>query len=174
MANLILNRAWNYRMETMPFLVKHIEELHPDHLLITGDLTTTSLEEEFQAVHDALKPLLQGPSSTTVIPGNHDRYTRDATRNRLFEKYFAELAPSGTYPWLKWIGTGDAILGLDPCKPTSFMSARGMISAQQLQKATELLEEARPAIKRLLVACHYHVALPPGNQEIPSHGLAGS
>src|SRR5688572_31842686 len=136
MANLLLNRAWKYRMESMPALVKHIEELRPDHLLITGDLTTTALEEEFRAVHDALKPLLRGPSSTTVIPGNHDRYTPEATRNGLFEKYFAEFAPSGTYPWLKRIGNGDAILGLDASSPTRFNSARGMISAQQLQKAS--------------------------------------
>lgn len=174
MGNLILNRAWKYRMETTPSLVRHIEELRPDHLLITGDLTTTALEEEFRAVREALKPLLRGPASATVIPGNHDRYTREATRNGLFEKYFAEFAPSGTYPWLKRIGNGDAILGLDPCRPTRFISARGMISTQQLQKASELLDEAQPTIRRLLVACHYPVALPPGTQESPSHGLSGS
>jgi 3',5'-cyclic AMP phosphodiesterase CpdA len=173
MGNLILNRARNFKMEAMTVLAQRVQELKPDHVLVTGDLTTTSLDEEFQAARRALAPLASSSSFLTVIPGNHDRYTRDSERNSLFEKHFAEFAPSASYPWLKPIGQDTAILGLDPCHSNP-ISARGTISAAHLQKAAALLDEARSNVKRLLVACHYPVAVPDGIVDQPSHGLGGS
>ena len=173
MGNLILNRARAYKLEVMPTLVERVKELKPDHLLVTGDLTTTALDEEFQAVRQALLALPQNPSFLTVVPGNHDRYTRESDRNGIFEKYFAEFAPSPSYPWLKQIGQDTAILGLDPCHPNP-ISARGTISTEQLQRAAELLDRAGMKAKRLLVACHYPVALPAGIIENRGHGLRGS
>ncbi len=172
LGNLLLNRAWKYRMQTMPALVDRIREIQTDHILITGDLTTTALEEEFRAVREALNPISPRPSSLTVIPGNHDRYTREAARHRIFEKYFAEFAPSTSYPWLKTIGDGTAILGLDPTHPNPIF-AFGTMTAEQLRQAAELLDSAAPRIRRLLVACHYPVALPAGIVEGHGHGLRG-
>lgn len=172
MANLVLNRARKFRMEAMPRLVEHICSLAPDHVLVTGDLTTTALEEEFHAVRQALGPLWDSPTSMTVIPGNHDRYIREAGHHRVFEQYFGELAPTTRYPWLKEIGQGTAILGLDPCRPTIF-SALGLMTSAQLRAASLLLESARPSIRHLLVACHYPVALPAGVLDARGHGLIG-
>src|SRR5262249_44881663 len=65
MANLILNRARFYKMEVMSAVVERVKELKPDHMLVTGDLTTTALDEEFQAARRALTALAQNPSSLT-------------------------------------------------------------------------------------------------------------
>ena len=173
MGNLILNRARNFKMESMTVLVERVKELKPDHVLVTGDATTTSLDEEFQAARRALAALTRHSSFLTVLPGTTDRYTRDSERNSIFEKHFAEFAPSPSYPWLKPIGQETAILGLDPCHSNP-ISARGAISTAQLQKAAALLDQAGPNVKRLLVACHYPVAVPDGVIDNPSHGLAGS
>jgi 3',5'-cyclic AMP phosphodiesterase CpdA len=172
MGNLMLNRARRYRMEMMPTLRDRIKELCPDHILITGDLTTTSLEEEFEAVLRELTPLNGNGSPLTVIPGNHDRYTRPAARLRLFEKHFREFAPAEEYPWIKLIGEATAILGLDVSRPT-VVSARGCVSRRQIQDAGRLLAEARGAIDRLIVACHYPIALPDGTKADRLHGLLG-
>jgi 3',5'-cyclic AMP phosphodiesterase CpdA len=170
--NLILNRARKFRMETMPAVVRRVHEVEPDHVLITGDLTTTALEEEFQVADQALRALALEPDSLTMIPGNHDRYTRRATSDRLFEKYFGRYAADHGYPWLKWVGADTAILALDACRPTR-MLARGSISAGQLETAQTLLDEAAPRIGRLLIACHYPAALPSGIRDSHGHGLAG-
>jgi 3',5'-cyclic AMP phosphodiesterase CpdA len=170
--NLILNRAWKFRMGTMPAIVERVQEVKPDHVLITGDLTTTALEEEFQAAHRSLEALALDPSSLTMIPGNHDRYTRRATRDRLFEKYFGRYSAHAGYPWLKWVCPDTAILALDACRPTR-ISARGTIGTDQLDKAQALLDQASPRINRLLIACHYPVALPAGMQDSRGHGLTG-
>ncbi len=172
MSNLILNRAWKYRMEEMSPLVRRVRGMQPDHVLITGDLTTTSLEEEFEAVRTELSRLGCDPQSLTVIPGNHDRYTRSAVRRRLFESYFGQFAPSETYPWLKHIGEGTAILGLDTSRPT-LLSARGAVQTEQLASAQRLLGESNSHVGRLLVACHYPVAIPHGVKEDRGHGLQG-
>ncbi len=170
--NLILKRARKFRMETMPAVLEHAQELKPHHILITGDLTTTALEEEFEAAHRAISALHYDPSALTVIPGNHDRYTRRATRERLFEKYFGKYSPPGDYPWLKWLGPDTTILALDVCRPTR-ISARGTIAPSQLEKAQALLDGVAPRIKRLLIACHYPVALPAGMLDSRGHGLRG-
>jgi 3',5'-cyclic AMP phosphodiesterase CpdA len=171
-ANLILNRARKFRMETMPAVVNRVREFKPDHVLITGDLTTTALEEEFQAAGSALSALDLDPSSLTLIPGNHDRYTRRATKERLFEKYFGRYMTQDDYPWLKWVRANTAILALDACRPTR-ISARGSISAGQLERAQSLLDQASPRLDHLLIACHYPVALPPGIRDSRGHGLTG-
>ena len=91
--------------------------LNPDHILITGDLTTTALPAEFRACRWELGPWLQDPQKTTIIPGNHDRYTLGAHRDRRFEQYFGKFAPASSYPWLRYLDADTAILGLDPTRP---------------------------------------------------------
>ena len=173
MSNLFLNRAWNFRMESMPALVDRIQGISPDHLLITGDLTSTALEEEFRAARRALIPLNPSAPFLSVVPGNHDRYTRESARSRLFEKYFGEFAPAPVYPWLKRLGEDVGILASDPTHPNP-ISAPGTMTTEQILKATELLHAAKPRPERLIVACHYPIALPAGIVEGRGHGLRGA
>jgi 3',5'-cyclic AMP phosphodiesterase CpdA len=173
MSNLIFNRAWKFRMSTMPHIVRHVHDLSADHLLITGDLTTTALEEEFKAANKALEPLYDNRCSLTVIPGNHDRYTWRSAKTRLFEKYFGRFAPPGQYPWLREIDYQTAILGLDTARP-NLISARGTITPRQLAQAQELLDITKSGIKRLVIACHYPVVIPHGIRESPGHRLEGA
>lgn len=157
MASLLLGRARRFRLERIPDLVERVNSLSVDHILITGDLTTTALPDEFRAARSALADWLGDSSRATVIPGNHDRYTLYAHRSRRFEHYFGEFAPQREYPWLRWLDADTAILGLDPTR--SGISASGKIPRSQLKRAREIIATAG-RIARLLVACHYPVAVP--------------
>jgi 3',5'-cyclic AMP phosphodiesterase CpdA len=170
MGNLILNRRRVYRMETMAAVVDRIGALAPDHVLITGDLTTTALEEEFELVRGALEPLRPSGATLSVLPGNHDRYTAESARLRLFERYFGEFAPAPEFPWLKRLPGELDLLAFDPTHPNP-ISAEGTILPRDLERAGALLDQARP--RRLLVACHYPIALPVGIVEGRGHGLRG-
>lgn len=55
----------------LPPLLPIIEKIRPDVVLITGDVTSTSSDEEFKKFLDALD-LLDAP--TLVTPGNHDHH----------------------------------------------------------------------------------------------------
>ena len=131
--------------------------LAPDHVLITGDLTTTALSEEFRDAREALADLFIDSTRVTVIPGNHDRYTTGSVRYRQFEEWFGVFSPQFTYPWLH---------GLTMRRPSSAWTPRARTSrrvATSLRSrstARELLADScpRPA---LIVACHYPVEAPP-------------
>jgi 3',5'-cyclic AMP phosphodiesterase CpdA len=158
MASLLAGRARRFRLAGVPRLVERVRQLEPDHILITGDLTTTALPDEFRAARRALSDWLDDPGRATVIPGNHDRYTWWAHRSRRFERFFGEFAPRLRYPWLRQIDAVTAILGLDPTQPA--VTARGRLAPAQLAEARELVAAAGPRAARLIVACHYPVAVP--------------
>ena len=157
MASLLLGRASRFRLERIPELVAHVQKLRADHILITGDLTTTALPDEFRAARAALADWLGDPARVTIIPGNHDRYTLYAQHSRRFERYFGDFSPQRPYPWLRRLDADTAILGLDPTR--SGISASGKLPRKQLAAARTILSNAGP-IARLLIACHYPLAVP--------------
>lgn len=159
MASLVAGRARRFRLAGLPGLVARVRGLEADHLLITGDLTTTALPDEFRAARRALADLLSDPARVTIVPGNHDRYTWWSHRTRRFEKFLGEFAPQPHYPWLRPLDPGTAILGLDPTRAA--ITARGKIPAGQLRKARDLVAQAGERVRRLIVACHYPVEAPP-------------
>jgi 3',5'-cyclic AMP phosphodiesterase CpdA len=158
MSSLVLLRARRFRLERASDLVERVSDLDPDHILITGDLTTTALPKEFHSARLALAPWLDDPARVTIVPGNHDRYTMRAHRSRRFERYFGAFCNEGEFPFLRMLDSETAILGLDPTKAS--ITARGELPSAQMRKCEEILAGAR-AVSRLLVACHYPVAVPP-------------
>jgi 3',5'-cyclic AMP phosphodiesterase CpdA len=156
-AALLLGRARRFRIERVPELVRAVLSLEADHLLISGDVTTTALPSEFRAARTSLADWLVDPERVTILPGNHDRYTLAAHQTRRFERFFGAFAPQRTYPWIRRIDAQTAILGLDPTR--AGISARGKLPRSQLKAAEELFARAGP-IPRLVVACHYPVAVP--------------
>ncbi len=158
MAALLAGRARRFRLAGVPRLVERVNRLEPDHILITGDITTTALPDEFRAARRALAPWLSDPSRVTIIPGNHDRYTWWAHRSRRFEAFLGEFAPRREYPWLRPLDPITAILGLDPTRAA--VTARGKLPRSQLAEARRLVERAGNQAARLIVACHYPVAAP--------------
>jgi 3',5'-cyclic AMP phosphodiesterase CpdA len=159
MADLVLGRARRFRLERLQAVLERVRGLAPDHVLVTGDLTTTALAEEFRLARGALGMLGLDAARMTVIPGNHDRYTTSAMRARQFEEWFGGFAPAGDYPWLREIGPGTAILGLDATR--SHLTATGWLPPAQLARARALIADRDEPPRRLIVACHYPVAAPP-------------
>ncbi|MDR3621377.1 MAG: metallophosphoesterase [Paludisphaera borealis] len=158
MSALLVRRARKFRLERLAHVVDRVVTLKPDHILVSGDLTTTALPIEFQAAREALAPWLGDPSRATVIPGNHDRYTGAAARDRHFEQTFGEFAGAADYPWIRPLDDRTSILGLDPTR--AGWSARGTLPASQLEAAKTLWNERRRPGDRLIVACHYPLDAP--------------
>jgi len=158
-ASLLAGRAANFRLERLAAVVERARGIKADHILITGDLTTTALSAEFDDAREALSDLLMDPSRATVIPGNHDRYTSGSVRTRQFESSFGAFAPSEKFPWLRYIDPETAILGLDPTR--SHLSAKGLLPTTQLAMARDILADPATRPRRLIVACHYPLVAPP-------------
>ena len=156
---LLKGRAKKFRLERLEDVVGRVLSLCPDHVLITGDLTTTALTSEFLAARVELSDVLNLPGGATVIPGNHDRYTSSSVRSHKFEQYFGEYGGGDGFPFVKHLDPRTVILALDPTR--SHISARGLMPPGQLVRAHALLESAEVRDKRLIVACHYPLAAPP-------------
>ena len=117
MMELLMGRARRFHLDRLEAVVDRVLGLKPDHVVITGDLTTTALPSEFREASRLLAPLLTDPGRVTMVPGNHDRTTRRSFRTRRFEGTFGEFMPAADFPWLRWLDDETAILGLDPTRP---------------------------------------------------------
>ncbi len=159
MAALLAGRARRFQLGGVARLVEEVRRLKPDHILITGDLTTTALPDEFRAARQAMAGLIEAPDRVTVIPGNHDRYTWWAHRSRRFERYFGMFAAHTEYPWLRRLDPETTVLGLDPTR--AGITARGKLPRRQIAEAQRLIANTVVHPPRLIVACHYPVAVPP-------------
>lgn len=159
MVDLLAGRADRFRLERLDKVVARIKSLEPDHLLISGDLTTTALPGEFADARAELVPLLGDTSRVTVVPGNHDRYTAGSVRYQSFEKVFGDCMPSLAFPWLRRIDDRTSILGLDATR--SHLSATGKMPLAQLEAAKALLADPAKRPPRLIVASHYPIVAPP-------------
>jgi 3',5'-cyclic AMP phosphodiesterase CpdA len=159
MAGLVIRRARKFRLERLHEVVEKVLAMDADHILITGDLTTTAFPLEFEAAREALEPLLADPGRVTILPGNHDRYTTAAVRRRYFEEWFGAYSPQPGYPWLRFLDEETAILGLDATR--AHYSARGFLPRSQLAEARTLIPDTATRPNRLILANHYPLAAPP-------------
>ena len=69
MASLLVRRARRFRLERAHEVVDRVLSLEPDHILITGDLTTTALPAEFRAARTALGALAARSGKDDDPPG---------------------------------------------------------------------------------------------------------
>lgn len=140
-----------------------------DHVVVTGDLTNLALESELARARKILAPLAH---KISVIPGNHDVYTRGAEKSRRFETHFGDWMWSGTdldYPWLKLLGDV-ALLGFSSALARLPFIATGHVSQAQLARLAALHESGAFA-GRCAVALVHHNVHPRGFRKDRMHGL---
>lgn len=142
-----------------------------DHVVVTGDLTNLSLESEFARAREILMPLA---GRVSVIPGNHDVYTRGAEKARRFEQYFGEwMWPTGStsqdYPWLKQLDEV-ALLGFSSAVARMPLIASGHVSQAQLDRLDALHREGA-LDNRMVVALVHHNLHPRGMRKDKMRGL---
>src|ERR1700684_3839248 len=90
-AVLRLKRGHTHHPRFVRAIAQEIRKSRVDHVGITGDLTNLALDEEFAAARQLLDEELGLPATdVSVVPGNHDIYTRGSLRAKRFVKYFGE------------------------------------------------------------------------------------
>lgn len=159
--NWLFARKGYFSLEQLEAIPSFLQSLNIDRILLAGDFTTTSLASEFEMAASFAKQL---PSPWIAVPGNHDRYTYRACREKYFYRYFANkktidhkadffnllehrveahrLAPN----W--WI------VALDTSRATGLYSSTGFFSEKQEMHLKELLSLI-PSDHRILLLNHY-------------------
>jgi 3',5'-cyclic AMP phosphodiesterase CpdA len=143
-----------------------------DHVVITGDLTNLALETEFELVKRFLREELGlGADAVSLIPGNHDAYTRGAHRSRRFETFLGEYMTSdlpdatgvpdiGRFPYVRLRGPV-AIIGLCSAVPRLPLFASGELGKPQRMALRSVLAH-REVQDRIPILLQHHPWHRPG------------
>ena len=180
--NLKLKREHKHRPGYVRSIAREIRRARIDHVVITGDLTNLALEQEFEATRTLIEEELGlEPEHVTVVPGNHDLYTRGALRTRRFTTFFhrylesdlPELAAEidlGRFPVVKLRGPL-AIIGLSSAVPRPPLVASGELGRLQLAALDRVLAHEEVRRRTPLLALHHPVHNPPSRLKTIVEGL---
>ncbi len=168
--NLWLNRRNRFRIDLCDILAEKILSLNPDAILGTGDLTTTSLKDEFLAARKWIQQLRHA-CPVHLVPGNHDRYTFTSARQRYFERYLSDAQDIG-FPYHNTLSPNLHLIGLDAAGPRCLLSW-GKLGNEQCRRFDKILNQIPESKEHpLIIMCHYSLGSPSNcHQEPPSHGL---
>jgi len=139
--NLALFRGRQYDGRLFDEVLARARELAVDRLVVTGDLTNLALESEFRFCRDKLD---HAGLPVTVIPGNHDAYTRGSVRARRFEEYLSHHMegerPHGArdYPFVQRFGD-TALVGVSTAIASLPAWATGRVGPEQLSHVDDVL-----------------------------------
>ena len=165
-ANWLRHRRQVYRMAVLDRIVADLRAQAPDHIAVTGDLVNIGLPQEHI---DALAWLqsLGRPEQVTVIPGNHDIYSRlrrDPGTDR-WSAYMASCAQGAmhvdageAFPFVRLLHNV-AIIGVNSAVPTPPLIASGRLGKDQLARLGKVLERLGQVDVFRLVLIH-HPPLP--------------
>lgn len=165
-ANLLLNRGTKHDGRVFERMVQRIRELDIDRLVVTGDLTNLSLPSEFAHVK---RQLDDAGMEVTVIPGNHDTYTRGSARKNLFEYYLGrfmegERVAGHAYPFIQRFDDDVALVGTSTAIARPVLDARGRLGPGQLKRLERMLV-ALANEARLRVVLIHHPPLPNASKQ---------
>jgi 3',5'-cyclic AMP phosphodiesterase CpdA len=141
--NLMLKRGKHHDGALFDRISERARELEVDRIVITGDLSNLALEAEFEHIVGKLEAI---GLPVTVVPGNHDAYTRGAVRSRRFEAMFGRFmigerkgpGPDEFYPFVQR-HADVALIGVSTAQASLPMYAVGSVGAAQLQRLDEML-----------------------------------
>jgi len=160
-----LHRQAEHCGEVLAALLKDMQSLKPDHIVLTGDLTHMGLPSEFRQAQEMLQSL-GPPSKVMVIPGNHDTYVATAWERtfRLWSDYLASdadhcfpeaaKARNIVFPTLRVRGP-IALIGVSTACPTIPFLATGSIGKVQMKKLENILDETRRRHLLRVVLIHH-------------------
>ena len=156
--NLLIRRAREFPLKRAELLVKRINEMEWDHLVISGDITQLSLEREFALAREILDPLLIKKDCVTIIPGNHDRYLNTHVGEDLFNKYFGEFFGINEIHTSK-INDDWFLLGWDSAHHNDLRTSSGTVKSSTI-RATENLIQSHSDKTKFIVANHFPLTFP--------------
>jgi len=165
-ANLKFNRKHRHKSELVHAIAAHLARAGVDHVVITGDVSNLALEAEFAKVRSILDDVLGlPPSAVSIVPGNHDVYTRGAARDQRFHRYFEPYLTSdfpehrashagGMFPVVKLRGPA-AFIGLSTALPRFPFVAAGRLGDAQLDKLELILESPEVRARTPVILLHH-------------------
>jgi 3',5'-cyclic AMP phosphodiesterase CpdA len=141
--NLMLKRGKHHSGALFERVSEFARELAVDRVVITGDLSNLALEREFEHIAEQLDAIGR---PVTVIPGNHDAYTRGSVRSRRFETMlghymYGEREGPGDEHYYPFVQRFDevALVGVSTAQASLPLYAVGSVGSAQLARLERML-----------------------------------
>lgn len=165
--NALARRRAVHRPEVLRATLDALLAHRPDHLVVTGDLSTVGSEAEMRAFRAILEEASLGPDRVTVIPGNHDAYVPAVVRAGTFERVFGAYctddrppaacdAPLRTWPRVRFRGPV-ALVACSSARPSGPLLAFGSLGSGQRARLDAILADPELAEHVRIVALHHPV-----------------
>lgn len=148
--------SWHHKWKSehqhkvLDALLRHLDEIRPDHICATGDITYTTLPAEVDAAA-AWFDRLGDPQRLSLIPGNHDAYVPGALDYALQQwgRWMRDDEGRTGFPFLHRRGPVN-IVGLSSAVPAPVAVSWGHLGREQIERTEALLnavkDEHRPSI----------------------------
>ncbi|MGN1073253.1 MAG: metallophosphoesterase family protein [Bradymonadia bacterium] len=164
--NLLAGRARKHTKDAVRNALETIAAQHCDHLIVTGDLTNLALSGEFLGVKKLLNAYFDD-ERMTIVPGNHDFYTRESAHARRFETLIygkagarigdLDIQNEGTsWPFVRLVGDV-AVIGLNSAQPRPWFVAAGRLGTAQIEALTRAFAHPEIQSRFKIVALHHHL-----------------
>ncbi|MBU2510569.1 metallophosphoesterase [bacterium] len=166
--NYNLRRRHHFEATLKYRLLSRLNEIDWDYLVISGDLTTLSLDREFRKARDAIAPLIQ-KGNVLLTAGNHDRYTRESAGTDPIRTFFSDCWPYNRNPThqseanIYELDDNTILLELDMATPRNFFSSRGK-TLNNLESIENTLKKYHKNKVKVAIG-HYPAFLPPDEHE---------
>jgi 3',5'-cyclic AMP phosphodiesterase CpdA len=180
--NLRLKRGSQHKPFAVEAIAREIRRQGVEQVVITGDVTNLALEVEFDRVrHLLLEDLGLPPDRVSMVPGNHDVYTRGAHRTRRFFRYFEACLRSdlpglaapelgGVFPFVRLRGPV-ALIGLSTALPRPPLMASGSLGDPQLRALERILAHPEVRARTPVILQHHPWHNPPSRAKTLFEGL---
>lgn len=157
--NCLFNRRLSFSKDPNSGLIELFARQGVDHVMVSGDLSTTSLSSEFYTVSCFLQRLRQEGMGVHVVPGNHDAYTAHAVRNKTFYRFFeneeeGDLSLRKDRVSCRHLGENWWWIGLDTTIFNPLFSSKGRFCSQVEENLTRALEQL-PADAKVVLVNHF-------------------
>ncbi len=139
--NLLLFRWHAYQTEHLPHLPELFNSLDVEHVCITGDFSSLSLDEEFMQGKAFVESFSQ---PVHFIPGNHDCYVKEIETSRRFYDFFKSPDLRHKRVEKKLLKNGWWWVGLDCACATPPLYALGWFYEEMEKELERVLTEIPP------------------------------
>ena len=169
-----VQRKHQFSPEIKTQVIKTLQKIDWDYLIITGDLATLSLEQEFSNARKNLEPLLK-KGTVILTPGNHDRYVKEALKPDLLAAYFGDCFPfqdrnsESNNLSIQDLGDDVILAELDMSVPSCLISSRGKINVNLVTYQEIISNRFNQKLK--IAIGHYPAFIPPDQSEGYLHSL---
>ena len=162
--NLIFFRRKKFRPEQLSLLPDLFEKHKIDYSIVSGDISSTSLKEEFEMGKIIFDELLKKKITPLFLPGNHDKYTKGSHTTKRFYNYFENKRGSSKIEKAFSLKNDEVeahklsehwwYVGIDCAIATHLLSSRGLFS-KKAEKNLKALLAMIPKEQNIIMVGHF-------------------